>query len=235
MRLHLPVVIVALCQIAAAQASPATRDSASRDTAPPPVRDNYGILLVMALMGVAPASPFFIKSIREQQASDTGSLVPDRYVIAHAAVGYAGDHDTAGWGLSQDVQAFWRHAFGELRVQDLHARTLIEVRTLTVGYLARVPNNLAGLTLGYRHANRADIPDAWEIGLPLVGSAKAGILRVAAVYAISARGVSWNYRWDASVFVPRSPFVVSLDFDFKPLRQGGPYYTTMLLGLGLRR
>jgi hypothetical protein len=233
------VLSLVLVQVAAAQASPAACDSACRDTTV--LRgnpDNYGLLVLAGLLGVAPASPLLINSIRTQQRADTGSDVPDHYVIAYAAAGYVGHWKSDGWGLSQDVQAFSHHAYGEVRVQDLYAPAFVQVRTLTVGYLVHpVPQDLGGVTVGYRHANRPGAADALEIGLPLIAGGKSGIgrMRLEPIYAISAHGVSWDYRWESVFFPGRSAFVVSVDVEFKPLRQGAPYYGTLLLGFGLRR
>ena len=240
MRLQLAVATLGLCQTLAAQAPAAPRDSVRRDTTV--LRGNpdaYWLLIPMGIMGVAPASLLLVNSIRTQQRADTGSDLPDHYVIAYAAAGYAGhDNNTDGWGLSQDVQAFSHHAYGELRFQDLYTPAFIQVRTVTVGYLVHpVPRDIGGVTLGYRHVNRPGAPDTWEIGLPFIAGGTSGIgqIRLEPIYAVSSHGVSWNYRWESIFFPGRSVYVVSLDVDFKPLRQGGPYYGTILLGFGLRR
>jgi len=231
--------MVALAQIVAAQASPAARDSARSDTTVLPGNpDNYALLVPMALMVVAPASLLLLNSIRTELRADTGSDLPDHFVIAYATAGYVGHWNSDGWGLSQDVQAFSHHAYGEVRVQDMYAPAFVQVRTFTVGYLVHpVPRYLAGVTLGYRRVNRPGVPDGWEIGLPFIGGGKSGIgqMRFEPVYAISSRGVSGEYRWESVFFPGRSAYVVSIDVDFKPLRQGGPYYGTFLLGFGLRR
>lgn len=236
MRFRLVAPFLLIAQIGAAQTEHTTEDSAGRDTTARRVGDAYGLLAVYAIMALAPPSLLLVPEVVAQQRADTDGVLPENYLLGYETVGYAGNQDADGWGYATDIQGVAHHVYAEVRIQDWHAATHLQVRTLRTGYLWHpAPRVMGGITLGFRRAPSQHAPAPFEIGFPFIAASRRGSMRIEPVYAISAQGVDWTYRWETLFYLSKTRLVAGLDVDAKPLQHGGPYYVTMQLLAGLRR
>lgn len=139
------------------------------------------------------------------------------------------------WAYTEDIEVFTHGIYAEVRSENFYTPGHFQFHTLRTGYLAHPkPALLGGVTLGYRTAHGALGQDALEIGLPSAVGNERGAVRFEPTYVISKEGVSWNYRLQMELYVPSRHLVTGVAFEAKPLQQGGPYYGTMALLLGVR-
>lgn len=230
-----------LSRSAIAQEPAAPTDSA------PPVRciPAAALLVVGGMLLSAPASLLLLNTTpdpadREEPIPD--DMEPafwDNHVSAYLTGGlterFRKEPNRYGWAHSVSVEVFAHGIYGELRVERFAVPDHVQFQTVRAGYLFRPRRAVAtGVTLGHRSAYGERVQDAFEIGLPLVVGAARGSARFEPTYLISSQGVSWNYRFQTELYIPRSPFMAGVGWEGKTVRQGGFYFSAFTLLVGVR-
>jgi hypothetical protein len=241
MRTARTIVIALACATRLGAQAPAPPDTVPRDTTryPPHHLLMYPLVAAGFIAFVAAPSALMLIPVEDTSARmNTTPMLAASTVMAYGALGPGDDNQERRlWTLAQGVELFHRGLYAEARVEQFGLRDRnVRLRTIRVGYLAHRRNALGGITVGLRQPAAEGGLRGVEVALPLVMGNEEVEMRLEPLYLISSRNVSWNYRFQAELAIPRSAAfagvrITSHAFD------GTPKESNVALGLlvGLRR
>lgn len=237
------VALLAAMSPLGAQTPAAARDTVRRDTLPrDTVRHLHHPLMYAAIAATAvtmiAAPPAFMLIPSNDTTGEGGRtlLLASSTVMAYSAVGSGNDNqERCLWALAQGIELFHRGLYAEARLEQFGLRDRnVRLRTMRLGYLAHRRFMMGGATIGVRDPAPGGGLRGVELALPLLIGGYGGQMRLEPLYLISGRNVSWNYRFQADLAVPRSPLVggiriTSHAFDGEPTESN--VALTFLIGI----
>jgi hypothetical protein len=232
------VIAALLSRSLVAQADPGTPDSTKRHDSSRPANNEGALALAMAgaftLFAVAPAAVLLFPS---DQGPPEHPL-PSRILIASLAGGGTGHDAPSTWTGAQWVELRQDHLYLSAEHLTVGGSDPVGFETVQGGYRARPsahPHLEGGVTLGYRHAEGRAVQDAAVVSFPLIVGSSRAAMRLEPAYVFSPSGVHWSYRLSGEFYSLPRPLFAGIRFEARPMRQGGEYFGTMALLLGVRR
>jgi hypothetical protein len=211
-------------------------DSTEVDSAPP---NPHHPLMLPAIVGaglVMFVAPPLLLLPRNLIAPDSTRILPNSSLTLYLTGGGIGERWPTSWTNAEHLEVLSGHLYGAASIEHFHVRERLRYYTLRAGYLFRPKRGFAGgLTLGYRRVSGGGGRDAALIGLPFMTGFEKVAARFEPIYVISRDGVSWTLRFQAELYGLPEPLLTGFVIDVKPLRQNGPYQTTLALLFGIRR
>jgi hypothetical protein len=199
-----------------------------------------GVVLAGFVVAVLVAPPIllFIKPDTSDHRR-RGAPFADPHVSFYFVGGGSWEKPGLGWVRSEIIEVHGKQIYGELDFEHSYFSDLghFQFQSVRAGYLIHKTAMATGVSLGYRRALGDRVQDALQIGLPLAmdlgrqGGVQAS-WRFEPTYLISSHGVTWNYRLQWDIVLPRSHLVTGFNIETKPVRQGDPYYATVNLLVG---
>lgn len=212
-----------------------TTDTTPPDSQPRVKEHDWRFPLFMAgfaaTLAVAPATLVFL------HGADPPGALPDSHAAAYGSGGGGGTltSNSVHWFYTEEVEGWSGHLYGDVREESFRGPAYRRFLTVRGGYLLHPrPGIEGGLTLGYRGADNGPAPRAVSVGLPMMFGRSDVIVLWEPTYLISSAGVSWNYRFQAEGYIPRTRLLAGIAFDFLPLQQGGAYVGTIAVLFGGR-
>lgn len=220
--------------VAQTESRPAPADTTPPDSQPRKAHDwRFPVFMAgfVATLAVAPAALVFL------HGADPPGALPDSHAAAYVSGGGGGTlaSNSVHWFYTEEVEGWSGHLYGDVREESFRGPAYRRFLTVRGGYLLHPrPGIEGGLTLGYRVADNGPTPRAVSVGLPMMFGKSDAIVLWEPTYLISSAGVSWNYRFQAEGYIPRTRLLAGIAFDFLPLQQGGAYVGTIALLFGMR-